>query len=127
MTIIQNEFKSFLNLPSNKTELIQIFKSKYLSFKTEFPFLKQNNSVKNEFLRDLEELTGHLWEVIRMKKTDAINERTLIIQSGFIEKQINIFYQKLETLFLIETEKLFTTLNLIREFYYHFEHIPVVL
>ena len=121
MTIIQNEFKSFLNLPSNKTELIQIFKSKYLSFKTEFPFLKQNNSVKNEFLRDLEELTGHLWEVIRMKKTDAINERTLIIQSGFIEKQINIFYQKLETLFLIETEKLFTTLNLIREFYYHFE------
>ena len=121
MTIIQNEFKSFLNLPSNKSELIQIFKSKYLSFKAEFPFLKHNHSVKNEFLRDLEELTGHLWEVIRMKKTDAINERTLIIQSGFIEKQINVFYQKLETLFLIETEKLYTTLNLIREFYYHFE------
>lgn len=121
MELIQNEFIDFLNSTSKKKELLNIFITKHNSFMKEFGFLKRNEIVKDEFFRDLSELTGHYWELINMKKDAAINELQLIIKSGFIEKQVSLFYNHLESLFLIETEKFEISMNIIHTFYYSFE------
>lgn len=121
MGLIQTGFIEFLNSPTKKKELINIFINKYNTFMKEFIFLKKNATVKEEFMRDLSELTGHYWELINMKKTQAINERMLIIKSGFIERQVELFYNNLEKMFLIETEKFEISMNIIQNFYYSFE------
>ena len=113
MGLIQTGFIEFLNSPTKKKELINIFINKYNTFMKEFIFLKKNATVKEEFMRDLSELTGHYWELINMKKTQAINERMLIIKSGFIERQVELFYNNLEKMFLIETEKFEISMNII--------------
>ena len=45
----------------------------------------------------------------------------LIIKSGFIERQVELFYNNLEKMFLIETEKFEISMNIIQNFYYSFE------
>ena len=121
MNIIQNGFINFLNLPSNKKKLINIFLKKYETFMEKFIVVKKHVLVKEEFAKDLTELTEHFWELIEMKKRDAINERKMIIESGFIENQIEFFYKNLEKIFICETEKFEKTLNLINDFYYQFD------
>ena len=61
-----------------------------------------------------------------MKKRDAINERKMIIEIGFIENQIDFFYKNLEKIFICETEKFWKTLNLINDFYYQFDPLKNV-
>ena len=121
MYIIQNGFYNFLNLPSHKKKLINIFIKKYETFMEKFTAVKKHNLVQEEFQRDLTELTEHFWQLIEMKKRDAINERKMIIESGFIENQIEYFYKNIEKIFIYETDKYIRTLNIINDFYYQFD------
>lgn len=120
MSKMQKKFIAFLNTPSNKRTLINIFCNKYTSYKNEFDGkIPYNNIVKNEFNSDLNELTDGLWSIINKKKNEAIEERKKIMSCGFIEHQMNYFYVNIEKMFLNETEKFLLSVNIIKEFYYN--------
>lgn len=120
MSKIQKKFIAFLNTPSNKKTLINIFCNKYTSYKNEFDGkIPYNKIVKNEFNSDLNELTDGLWSIINKRKNEAIEERKKIMSCGFIEKQMNYFYVNIENMFLKETEKFLLSVNIIKEFYYN--------
>ena len=74
MDIMQQIFIQYLNKHSQKTKLVEIFQKKYQIFIEKYNYLKKKNIVKKEFQKDVVELTEHFWEIIQMKKRDAINE-----------------------------------------------------
>lgn len=118
MSLIQDSFISFLNTPSHKKELINIFCQKYSSFIENYHHLQKSFIVKIEFQTDLNKLTDRLWEMINQRKLSAITERERIISTGFIEEQMNAFYINIEQLFVNETEKYLRSFCLIRNFYF---------
>ena len=118
---LQEKFLDFLNRPSKKNESMQKFINKYNKFIEEYPELKQDAEVKEEFNQDLADLGDRVWEIIDIRKNEAIKERLKIMSAGWIEKEMNKFYNNVEKLFIVEMEKIFTSIKIIRQFYFNMD------
>ena len=121
MDLMQNVFFEYLNNKSQKKRLVEIFQRKYEVFFDKYNYLKKKAFVKEEFQKDVIELTEHFWEIIQMKKRDAITELKKLKEQKFIESQSELFWKYLSKLFLSETDYYVKKLNLIRKYYYEFE------
>ena len=115
---VEEEYKQFLNLPSNKKEIIDRFTNKLSIFRSQFKELKNHQLVNEEFHRDLTDLTNGIWDIINQRKQNAIDKREQIMNNGFFEKQRKRFYDNIENLFIQETKKFLLSVNIIKEFYY---------
>jgi hypothetical protein len=116
-TKLQVKFTDFLKRPSRKLEEASKYAAKYNKFADEYPELKEDPQVKEEFHQDVVDLSDRIWEIIDIRKNEAIEERKKIMTSGWIEKEMERFYQHVEKLFVIEVEKFLNTLNIIRDYY----------
>ena len=121
MDIMQQIFIQYLNNPSQKKKLVEIFQKKYEVFIEKYNYLKKKNIVKEEFQKDVVELTEHFWEIIQMKKRDAINELKNLKDQNFIDKQFESFWKYISDLFIAETIFYIKKINIIRKYYYEFE------
>ena len=121
MDLMQNVFYQYLNSKTQKKRLVEIFQRKYEVFFDKYNYLKKKTFVKKEFQKDVIELTEHFWEIIQMKKRDAISEIKKLKEQQFIENQSELFWKYLSKLFLSETDYYVKKLNLIRKYYYEFE------
>ena len=121
MDIMQEIFIQYLNNPSQKKKLVELFQKKYEAFIDKYNYLKKKKIVREEFQKDVVELTEHFWEIIQMRKRDAINELKNLKDQHFIENQSEIFWDYLCKLFLVETNFYIKKLNIIRKYYYEFE------
>ena len=115
---IEEEYIEFLNLPSNKRDIIDKFTNKLSAFRAQFKDIKGHHLVIEEFQKDLTDLTNGIWNIINKKKQLAIEKRKQIMNEGFFEKQIKHFYENIENLFIQETNKFLLSVNIIKEFYY---------
>ena len=115
---VQEEYIEFLNLPSNKREIIDRFTNKLSSFRTQFKEIKGHHLVIQEFQKDLTDLTNGIWNIINNRKQLAIEKRKQIMNEGFFDKQIKYFFENIENLFIQETNKFLLSANIIKEFYY---------
>ena len=115
---IEEEYKEFLNLPSNKKDIIDRFTNKLSIFRSQFKDIKGHQLVNEEFHKDLTDLTNGIWDIISQRKQKAIEKREQIMNSGFFQKQIKHFYENIENLFIQETKKFLLSVNIIKEFYY---------
>ena len=115
---VEEEYKQFLNLPSNKKEIIDRFTTKLSAFRSQFKEIKNHKLVLEEFHKDLTDLTNGIWEIINQRKLNAIHKREQIMNNGFFEKQIKHFHENIENLFIQETKKFLLSVNIIKEFYY---------
>ena len=115
---VEEEYIEFLNLPSNKRDIIDKFTNKLSAFRTQFKEIKGHHLVIEEFQKDLTDLTNRIWNIINNKKQLAIEKRKQIMNEGFFEKQIKHFYENIENLFIQETNKFLLSVNIIKEFYY---------
>ena len=115
---VEEEYIQFLNLPSNKKEIIDRFTTKLSAFRHQFKDIKSHKLVLEEFHRDLTDLTNGIWDIINQRKQNAINKREEIMNNGFFEKQIKHFHDNIENLFVQETKKFLLSVNIIKEFYY---------
>ena len=115
---VEEEYKQFLNLPSNKKAIIDRFTTKLSAFRFQFKDIKSHKLVLEEFHKDLTDLTNGIWDIINQRKQNAINKREQIMNNGFFEKQIKHFHDNIENLFIQETKKFLLSVNIIKEFYY---------
>ena len=118
---IQEEFIDFINTPSQKNKLIEIFMKKYNSFMEKFGYIKNNTLVVEEFEKNIVELTEDIWEIIQTKKVDLIKELDTIIKQNYIGKKIAIFGKSIVDLIVLETKNYIEKINLIQKFYYQIE------
>lgn len=114
---LQEKFIEFLRRPSKKQIDIQKFQTKFNRFLDEYPELKSDQQVKAEFHQDLADLGDRIWEIVDERKDEAIEERKKIMNSGWIEKEMEKFYCNAEKIFVMEVEKFYTSLIIIRQFY----------
>lgn len=114
---LQEKFIEFLGRPSKKNVEIYKYQNKFNKFLEEYPQLVGDLQVKAEFKQDLADLGDRIWEIIDDRKEESIKERKKIMQSGWIEKEMEKFYLNIEKLVALEIDKFFTSFSAIREFY----------
>ena len=118
----QEEFIDFLNNPSNKYKIVEIFYEKYNTLLEKYPYIKNSHLVKEEFETSLNELIDHIWEIIQNRKIDFISELNSIKKQLFIEQQLELFGEYIINLFILETSQYYNKINIIKKFYFEFEN-----
>jgi len=121
MNIMQTIFFQYLNSKTQKQRLVEIFQRKYEVFLDKYHNLRRKKIVKEEFQKDVIELTEHYWEIIQMKKRDSINELKNLKGQNFIENQSELFWDYISKLFILETNFYIKKINIIKKYYYEFE------
>ena len=111
LNLIQRKFRDFLNHKTNKKKVIHIYVSKYNEFFKEKPSFFLSKKANEEFSKDIEEINNNIWLLINEKEKESIKELDLIKSSGFIEKELEKFYDNLKELNLVETERFITMIN----------------
>jgi len=114
---MQEKFIDFLRRPSKKMVDINKFQKKYNRFFDEYPELRGDEHVKEEFHKDVYDLSDRIWRVIEERKIEVIQERKKIMESGYVHKEVERFYSNFEKLIMLEVEKFFTNVNTIKDFY----------
>ena len=61
----QNSFITFLNRPTNKKELAQVYLNKYNTLLQNYPNLKNNLTVSRELMNDITIINAQLWNCIQ--------------------------------------------------------------
>ena len=115
------EFINFLNKSSKKYKLVDVFYKKYNLILEKFPYLQKNNLVKEEFEKNLIELSGNLWKLIQERKLDSISQLDKIKNQYFIEQNLEIFGNYIINLIVLETKQYYNKINIIKKFYYEFD------
>lgn len=115
---VQEKFIEFLRRSSEKIHYAQKMQTKYNKFIDDYPQLKHDKQVKNEFHQDVSEMEDQIWEIIQQRKNESIIERKKIINCGYIKNEMERFYKRyLERLFVLETEKFYNSIIIMRDFY----------
>jgi hypothetical protein len=109
----QNEFIQFLSRPSRKRDIIKKFTNKLQAFYQEFKPINQHDLVVEEFNKDINEISKQVWEVINERKNESIEELKRITSTPFFDEEMEKFYIKIERMFIIETEKFLSIIEIL--------------
>ncbi len=115
--ILSQKFIDYLKRPSVKQRYVLDYQIKFNKFHDDFPDLIDDNQVKEEFHQVIEDLIDKVIEINHMRKNEALQERSQIIQSNWIENEMEKFYFNLEYLFQLEADKFLGSLQIIYDFY----------
>jgi len=97
--------------------LILKFQEEYNIFVEENPDMIEDNDTKEELHQRVEDLYQQLWEMIENKKEEAIEERKAIMNSGYIEDEMEFFSTNIQKLFQAELDRYFGCLQIINDYY----------
>ena len=122
MNSIQDDFIEFLNTKSEKEKIIRLFLNKYNIFIQNFSSIKNSLLVKEEWDKDIIELTENLWGKIQLRKKKAINELKNIKNSDFMKEKMEYFSEIISNLFYSEAEYYLNKINIMKQFYYELEN-----
>ena len=71
----QKQFISYLSRKSDMQKKLNEFCESYNRFSTEFPELLENDETKDELMNRINILSGQLWEIIKQRKNESLQER----------------------------------------------------
>ena len=117
LNLIQKKYRDFLNLKSDKKEILELYCHKYNTFFTEYPGAFNSQQAIDEFNHNINELNSTLWRLINIKETVSIKELQEIKNSNFIEYELKKFYKNIKEIFLLETERFLMMINSIINLY----------
>jgi len=115
--MLSQKFIDFLKRPSNKQKFVLEYQIKFNIFFDEFPDLVDDIDVKEEFHQNVEDLFEKIMEINENRRIEALEERSKILNSKWIENEMEKFYNNLEYLFQLEADKFLGTLQIINDFY----------
>ena len=111
LNLVQKKFRDFLNIETNKKKVLHIYATKYNEFFRDKPNFFDSAKATEEFSADIEEVNNNLWILINEKEKESINELESIKNCGFIEKELEKFYENMKEIFLVETERFLIMIN----------------
>ena len=117
LTIIQNDFITYLNRKTEKTEIAQVYIEKYNNLLENHPEIKNNPIVYNELTEDIKDVTKSIWVNIQNKKSNDVKYLQEIKNSGKKEEEINKFIEYIILIFESEIEKYLIICETIIKYY----------
>lgn len=114
---IQVRFLEVLRKQADKLVLLKKFNDRYNRFIEDNPEILDDPETKQELQIKLEELTDSLWVLVEAKKDLAVTERKGIMDSGYIEEEMDFFISNVQKLAQGELERYFGCVKLIKDYY----------
>lgn len=121
---VQRKFLEIIEKVDEKNNLFLKFQESYNSFIEEHPDFIKENLAKEQIEKKLDILYESTWNFIDKRKNEAISERISIINSGWIESEIENIAGDFQKLLQLEINKLLETLLIIHNYYSNFEGVP---
>jgi hypothetical protein len=85
---MQKSFVEFLERPDLKQTKINDFIDSFNRFSSEFPELREDEQTKEELTVRVQNLNNDLWDIIELRKDEALAERERLMASGFVANEI---------------------------------------
>jgi hypothetical protein len=124
--LILQKFIIFLKRPSLKQALLLEFQNRYNNFLDNYPDLVDDKHVKEEHHQQVDDLNDKIYEIIEKRKIDAFEERKSIMNSSWIENEMEKLYLNLEKLYQAEIDKFISSMNIIRDYYHNLDNRPII-
>ena len=115
---MQHEFITFLSRSSNKNILINQFFNKYKKFSKQYWYIQEDQTIKNKYLSDIDELFETLWKVVEIRKLKDIEKIEYYTKQNFVDNYLNTCYFKSEKMIILETQKFIEIINILIRFSY---------
>ena len=117
LTIIQNNFITYLNRKTEKTEIAKIYIQKYNNLLENHPEIKNSPMVYSELSEDIKDVTKSIWVNIQNKKNNDVKYLQDIKNSGKKEGEINKFWEYIILIFESEVKKYLIICEIIIKYY----------
>ena len=111
---IQKDFIVYLSRPSQKIIIINQFLNKYIEFSKKCKSLESTKIVKDRYFKDINELNETLWKTVEIRKMESLKK--IESSSKLIDQELNICYNTIEKMAILETQKFIETINILLRF-----------
>ena len=82
----------------------------------------EKTEIKDEQHKNIEDLMDKIMEVNETRLTESLTERKTIINSQWIETEMEKFYTELENLFQLEADKFLGSIQILGDVYYNLDN-----
>ena len=111
---IQKDFISYLSRPSQKNVIINQFLNKYKEFSKKCKSIENSKLVRDNYLKDINELNETLWKTVEIRKNESLEK--IESSSQLIDQELNLCYNTIEKMAILETQKFIETINILLKF-----------
>ena len=123
---IQQRFLDYLRRKNQKQQIVLDYSIKYNKFIEDYIDLKDDIQLKEEHMHNIDDLGDKIWEIIDIRKTEAIEERKKIISQGWIENELEKSFINITKLFQCEIDRFLSFLMILRDYYYTLDNRPLI-
>ena len=117
LTQVQNTFISHLRRQTYKKQLVTNYINKYNDLSVTYPQLRNSPKLVKEFKSNISELNQNMWTLIQEKKTGDISKLQELRNESNLNFEIDSFYSFIISVFIAETKKYLTSIDVIKEYY----------
>ena len=93
------------------------YQEKYNAFLDSTPDMIEDNQTKEEMHQRVEDLHELLFDMIETKRDECMDERRSIINSGYLESEMEFFLNNMQTLLQAELFRAFRVSQLLTDYY----------
>ena len=117
LTQIQNDFITYLNRKTDKTNIAEIYVNKYNSLINDHPNLLNNPKVFNDLKEDIDDVGKSIWLNIQNKKNEDIKYLQNLKELGKVDNELNKFWEFVIIIIEAEVKKYLVTCEIIIKYY----------
>ncbi|KAG8456725.1 hypothetical protein GDO86_002490, partial [Hymenochirus boettgeri] len=111
---IRNKFKDYLKRPDHKQEFVSQWQSDFNSTAED---LWEDEETRAELHQRVDDLRDRLWDICDKRKEEAEQERTDIMQDGWLQDHIGILLNHFLSLMQVEIDRFQDTMRLLSDYY----------
>ena len=114
---IQNDFVSYLNRKTEKTDIAKIYIDKYNSIIDNHPDLLNNPKVYNVLKEDIDDVGKSIWLKIQDKKNEDVQYLKNLKETKKVDYELQKFWEFILTVIEAEVKKYLVTCEIIIKYY----------
>lgn len=102
---IKTQFLEFLHTGDGKQAILDDFVKSFNEFSEEYPDLREDDQTKEELHQRTDACSDELWEIVEERKEQAIEFRKKVMESGFVEFNLEFLTQIAQQFMQAEVDK----------------------
>lgn len=118
---LKMQFLEFLHTSDGKQEILDEFVKSFNEFSDQYPDLREDDQTKEELHQRTDALSDELWEIVEERKEQAVEFRKKVMESGFVEFNLEFLTQIAQQLMQAEVDKFKAQVQIIHDYYHAIE------